>query len=105
MAPSKACVLIVEDDWLTAEYLKALIDDEGYDVFGPAANVAKALLLLSQKRPGAAIVDFRLGGETSEPVANALAEHGVAFRFHDGSGAGGFAKPIRRSAVSEQTDR
>jgi DNA-binding response OmpR family regulator len=84
MGPSKACVLLVEDEWLIAEYLKDLLDDEGYEPYGPAASVAEALLLISQNRPDAAIVDFRLNGETSEPIASALAERGVPFVFLTG---------------------
>jgi CheY-like chemotaxis protein len=76
--------LVVEDEWLIAEYLKELLRDEGYEVEGPAASVAEAQLLIEQREPDVAIIDFRLNGETSEPIAKILAGKQIPFVFMSG---------------------
>jgi CheY-like chemotaxis protein len=65
-------VLVVEDERLIALDNQDLLESWGCTVVGPAGSVAEALLLLEPDLPDAAVLDFDLGGETSEPVAEAL---------------------------------
>jgi len=82
-------VLIVEDEALVAMLLEDALIDAGCTIMGPAASVEQALGLLAQARPDAAVIDLNLGGETSTPVADALAEAGVPFLVATGYGAEG----------------
>jgi DNA-binding LytR/AlgR family response regulator len=72
-------VLIVEDEMLVAMELEALIAEQGCAVVGPAPTVERALALLEQGRPDAAILDVNLDGTTAAPVAAALRAGGVPF--------------------------
>jgi len=65
-------ILVVEDERLIALYNQDLLEDWGCSVVGPAGSVSSALELLEADVPDAAVIDFDLGGETSEPVAEAL---------------------------------
>jgi DNA-binding response OmpR family regulator len=79
--PSLAGVLIVEDEVTIAMVAEYTLQQAGFSVLGPAATVKAAMAILEHARPGAALLDVRLSGETSFPVADALAEIGVPFAF------------------------
>ena len=66
-------ILVVEDDRLLALYDADLLTAWDCEVLGPAASVAAALDILAETLPDAALLDVSLGGETSEPIAEALA--------------------------------
>jgi CheY-like chemotaxis protein len=70
--------LVVEDEFLIALDLEALLREHGWRVLGPAATVAEALRLLEDgKMPDVALLDVNLRGETVVPVAEVLRERGV----------------------------
>jgi two-component SAPR family response regulator len=77
-------VLIVEDEMLLAMELEALIAEQGGAIIGPASTVDRALALLDQERPDAAILDANLNGMTAAPVAAALKAQGVPFVLASG---------------------
>ena len=73
-------VLIVEDEALLAYDLSELLQENGYDIVGPAASVAEAMALLDRpSRCDMAILDVNLGRETAEPVAHRLTLEGTPF--------------------------
>lgn len=72
-------VLIVEDEMLVAMELESLLAQEGYAVLGPAPSIARALAVLDQARPDAALLDINLNGEPATAVAARLSEEGVPF--------------------------
>lgn len=65
------------EDWLT---------DLGHEVVGPARSVADGLGYASEALLDGAILDIRLGNETSYGIANALRDRGVPFVFATGQG-------------------
>ena len=76
--PHGLVVLIVEDEFLIAMDLEAMLWDHGWRVLGPAATVAEALALLKDgKMPDVALLDVNLKGETVVPVAEVLHGRGV----------------------------
>src|SRR5690242_14972063 len=76
--PHGLVVLVVEDEFLIAMDLEALLMDHGWRVLGPAATVAEALRLLEDgKMPDVALLDINLKGETVAPVAEVLRERSV----------------------------
>ena len=77
-------VLIVEDEMLLAMDLETLIAEQGCAVIGPAPTVDRALALLEQERPDAAILDANLDGTSAAPVAAALKAQGVPFVLASG---------------------
>ena len=72
-------ILIVEDEFLIAMELLAMVEDGGYEVTGPVVSVAAALAQLEQQVPSACVLDVNLRGENSAPVAVALKRLGVPF--------------------------
>jgi two-component system, response regulator PdtaR len=80
VAPETArLVLVVEDEFLIAMELEAILTGAGYQVLGPAATVGTALFLLEDKCPNAAVLDVNLGGERVTPVARALMTRNIPF--------------------------
>jgi CheY-like chemotaxis protein len=72
-------ILIVEDEFLLAMELEALLEGRGCMVLGPVATIDRALAVLDDQRPAVAILDLNLKGERSTPVAAALQTRGVPF--------------------------
>src|SRR5690349_2848733 len=79
MAHARA--LIVEDNTPPADTLCDLLEEAGWEQVGPSATVASALDLIEQTKIDAAILDVRLAGEKSFPVAYALRERGIPLVF------------------------
>ena len=80
-------VLVLEDEPLVAIMLGEMLADAGCIVVGPAFNAEQALSLVEQNPIDAAILDINLGsGQTSAPVADALAEKAIPFLFATGYG-------------------
>jgi len=70
-------VLIVEDDFMIADYLEEILVEAGYNVCGIAGTVAEAIELGERHRPSLGVIDMRLGnGEFGTEVAAALCPHG-----------------------------
>ena len=89
MAPAAAAlegrrVLVVEDEALLAMELTDILEREGCRVIGPAASVARALVLLDERRLDAALLDLNLNGESGLLVAVALSDRGVPFMVVSG---------------------
>jgi CheY-like chemotaxis protein len=82
-------VLVVEDEALVAMLVEDALLDAGFRVLGPAATVEEAMQLLESERPDAVVLDLNLAGETSTPVADALAERGIPYVIATGYGASG----------------
>ncbi len=83
-------ILIVEDDPLVALMLEGFLAALDRQALGPVDSVQAALAQLDEGNIDAAIVDVHLAnGETSEPVAEALAARGIPFIV----ATGGFIAP------------
>jgi CheY-like chemotaxis protein len=81
-------VLIVEDQYLIADEMCALVERLGGTVVGPVAQVSAALAILAAGRPDLALLDVNLDGETVYTVADALQAAGTPFIFTTGYDAG-----------------
>jgi CheY-like chemotaxis protein len=76
-------VLVVEDEFIIALELQAVLADAGAKVIGPAHSVSEAMDLLGA-RPACAILDLRLGREPITPVARELRRLAIPFIFYTG---------------------
>ena|SRR5262245_2609761 len=71
-------ILIVEDSWDVGTGLKMLLETWGADVVGPAATVADAMRIVSERTPDVALVDINLrDGEQSYCLINQLYDLGI----------------------------
>lgn len=93
-------VLIVEDEPLIAMMLEDFLDALDRRVAGSADSVATALSRLGEGGVDAAILDVNLrGGETSWPIADALAERGIPFVLATGGSNDTIAEAHRSRPV------
>ncbi|MGE3109073.1 MAG: response regulator [Phycisphaerales bacterium] len=77
-------VLVVEDSFMIAWSLRQMLTDLGCTVLGPVGDVATAMELIHAGNCDAAILDVNLDGQTSMPIAEALAAKGCPFLFVTG---------------------
>jgi two-component SAPR family response regulator len=77
-------VLVVEDDALVALDLADMVADLGHDVVGPFTSVSAALPFCQSEHIDFAVIDFNLGRETSEKIADRLREQSILFVFLTG---------------------
>ena len=80
-------VLVVEDEMMVAMLIEDLLEGFGCTIVGPAASIAKALLLISTEAIDGAMLDLNLAGRAVDPVADELARRGVPFIFVTGYGS------------------
>ena len=77
-------VLVLEDEALLAIELSYLLTEEGFQVEGPASNVAVALDLIGKHSIDLAVLDVNLRGTSSSAVADRLADLEIPFVFLSG---------------------
>lgn len=81
-------ILIAEDETLVSMLLEEMLADLDCVVAGTAANVAEALAAIqSAERVDLAILDVNLGGQSIDPVVEALEARGAPYLFVTGYGA------------------
>jgi CheY-like chemotaxis protein len=88
-------VLIVEDDVMIRMLIEDMLVDLGFAVAGQAAKVYEALAAVKNTDIDVAILDINLSGETTGPVAEALAAQGTPFVFATGYGEHGLPEQFR----------
>lgn len=79
-------VLVVEDEFLLAEELRCVLEQAGFVVVGPVATLEGALALVRDASIDAAVLDVRIVGGDSGPVAEALVARGCPVLFATGYG-------------------
>lgn len=72
-------LFLVEDEALIAMDLESLVEEMGHAVLSVAANVEEAIDMLGAlpAKPDAAIVDANLGGQSAQPIVEALKKSGI----------------------------
>jgi CheY-like chemotaxis protein len=65
-------LLLVEDEALVAMELEDLISSLGGEAVGPFGRIADALEALRRERIDGAVLDVRLDGDTTFPIADVL---------------------------------
>lgn len=83
MVPARnPCVLVVEDEFLTALLVEEALTEAGIRVLGPAASLDQAVELAGYEGVDAALLDVELhGGDEVFPAAEILAGRNVPFAF------------------------
>src|SRR5262245_30806137 len=88
-------VLVVEDDVMIRMLIEDMLNDLGFAVAAEASKVPEALAAVSSTAIDVAILDVNLSGETTGPVAEALAARGTPFVFATGYGEHGLPEQFR----------
>jgi DNA-binding response OmpR family regulator len=81
---SNVRVLLVEDDFLILMALESAFAAAGAEIAGLCRNAKEALAAVEDREMEAAVLDFRIGGETTVSVARKLAQRGIPFVFVTG---------------------
>jgi CRP-like cAMP-binding protein/CheY-like chemotaxis protein len=81
---TKPRILVLEDNYLTAEALCDLVRAAGCDVVGVTGYVPRAIEFVHSREIDGAIVDINLHGDTSFPVCEELKRQNVPFVFLSG---------------------
>ena len=78
----KEKVLIVEDQYVEANYLRSMLEKAGYAVMGIARSVSKAKEMILADKPGLVLLDiFLSGNKTGIDLAIELKEQNIAFIY------------------------
>ncbi len=78
----KEKVLIVEDQFVEADYVRLMLTKAGYEVTGIARSVPQARELISKQRPDFVLLDiFLKGKETGIDLAGELTKDNIAFVY------------------------
>jgi two-component SAPR family response regulator len=72
-------VLVVEDEFMVALDIQAMLKSNGYRVLGPVGTVDAALRLLAHQQPDLAVLDVNLNGHPVVPVAKRLRSLEIPF--------------------------
>ncbi len=92
-------ILLVEDEMMLVLLMEGMLEDLGTQSVGIAANVRQGLDLIAAQPSDIALLDVNLGGETSFPIADALAARGIPFIFTTGYGVEGLTARFRDRPV------
>ncbi|KIZ40672.1 MULTISPECIES: response regulator [Rhodopseudomonas] len=79
-----ARILVAEDEILIALDIRSMLIDAGAEVLGPATTLAAAKTIAQTASLTGAMLDVRLGRETSEAIAVTLSERNIPFVFYTG---------------------
>jgi DNA-binding NtrC family response regulator len=79
-----ARILIAEDEILIALDMESTFLDAGAEVIGPCTTISAAMDAARNEELSLAILDIRLGSETTERIGDLLAERGIPFLFYSG---------------------
>ncbi len=77
-------LLVVEDAFLIADMISAILESCGAEVVGPAGNLESAVSLARAEALDGALLDVDLGGINSGPVADVLRARDIPFLFLTG---------------------
>ena len=77
-------ILLVEDSPVVAPFTADLLVELGYEVVGPAPNMATARELIEAEQIDAALMDIHIRGERVFPMCELLDAKGVPFILTSG---------------------
>ena len=94
-----ASILVVEDEFLVAMQIEAVLRGAGWGVIGPAGTLAKAVSMAQTATCDGAVLDVNLRGERVDDVAKILSGRGIPFVFASGYGRENLPAAFRDSVA------
>ena len=91
-----ASILVVEDEFLVAMQIEAVLRGAGWGVIGPAGTLAKAMSIAKTAPCDGAVLDVNLRGERVDDVATILSVTRYPLRVCIGLWAGKSAGRLSR---------
>lgn len=84
-------LLVVEDEFMIAEYIEDLLESLGCEVVGSVATIEEAFAVIKDGVLQGVLLDANLHGDSSAPIADALLGKDIPFVVV--TGYGGLALP------------
>ncbi|MEP2236600.1 MAG: HWE histidine kinase domain-containing protein [Alteripontixanthobacter sp.] len=81
-------ILLVEDNMIIALDAEDMLTEQGAAHVHLASSIGAAMKIIESEQVDCAMLDFNLGSETSEPIADALIQKGIPFILASGYGGG-----------------
>ena len=97
-----AAILLVEDEALIRMMLADMVAELGYRIADEAHDLQSGLALAKSCAFDLAILDVRLGSDSSEPIADVVAGRGMPLIFASGYGIGGIPDSYRDRPVLQK---
>ena len=88
-------VLVVEDEYLVAMEIAALLRKHGAQVLGPVPDEARTRELVSEQTPDCVLMDINLKGERVFDLAQHLLDRGLPVIFTTGYDATVLPEPLQ----------
>ena len=88
-------VLVVEDEYLIAMEIAALLRNHGAQVLGPVPDEARTRELVSEQTPDCVLMDINLKGERVFDLAQHLLDRGLPVIFTTGYDATVLPEPLQ----------
>jgi DNA-binding NtrC family response regulator len=95
-------ILVVEDESAVAFDVGCIIRKARGTVSAYAVSLDQAIKLADEPEFSLAVLDFRLGRDTSLPVAEKLDAAGIPFVFHTGCGISELEKAYPQAPIVEK---
>lgn len=95
LSPDSVGLVVIEDDWFTVDQIAGALAGSRYRIIEAVPTVDRALNVLAQLRPRAAILDGTLRGQSTTGVARHLQSTRTPFLMLTGS------QPVYTSAIGQ----
>jgi DNA-binding NtrC family response regulator len=92
-------ILLVDDEILIGLDLEFIFAGAGADVVGPCTTLREAMRAATSEQLSAAVLDIRLGQQTTEEVARLLGDRHIPFVFYTGQPAAAAAAVCDRAPM------
>src|ERR1700761_2303856 len=91
-------ILVVENEYLVAENIMAMVEDLGHEVVGPVPTINEALAAIANEKLDGVLLDANLNGSSSAQIAAELDARGLPFVVVTGYGNLGLPSPALQAA-------
>ncbi len=91
--------LVVEDEFLLAAHIDAILADDGLEVIGPVGALDEALQIARNETIDGALLDVNVSGGRVDEVATTLDRRGVPFIFVTSEGSDELPEKFRDTVV------
>ena len=98
-------VLVIEDESMVAMLLQDTLAEIGCEVIGIASRFDDAVKKAKSLTFDIAVLDVNLNGRNTFPIADSLAERGVAFVVATGYGATSLPRSLQRVPILQKPFR
>ena len=98
-------VLVIEDEAMVAMLIQDTLADIGCEVIGIASRFNEAIEKVKSLAFDMAILDLNLNGRQALPIADSLAERGIAFVVATGYGAMNLSESLQRAPILQKPFR